>query len=434
MNRNGKTVLVIDDSPTVRRLAEIVLTQANYTVYTAEDGDEGLDVTRKIHPSVILVDFVMPKMNGYKFCKLLRSDENLKDIPLILITSKGEDVGQKFEEQFGVVHYFTKPFEPDDLIKKLEDVLTEAGVAAEFEAEEEGLSGQMQGNGHALVGNVQERVDKVVRNYFQKDFPLLMKRVLSDTLRETGLVKDDTLVLTGKISHIGLPDILHFAHVSRLSGRLSVISKSVFGEIFLENGMLVFATVSKKDTRRFLTDLLKEDKRISPTALAQVIEEARTKSLPIGKLLVQRGILTESELTGYLKKQAQAAFNDILAVNDGNFYLENAPVPVNLQDISFRMPLPAALVEGLRLLDERQMASQTLKDDSIVLMRLITSEDVLERVKLSDKEMRIFSLVDGQKTLGEVISKSGSSAAEVKHIAYSLEKIGLLRIKDAVPT
>ena len=96
------------------------------------------------------------------------------------------------------------------------------------------------------------------------------------------------------------------------------------------------------------------------------------------------------------------------------------------------MPLPAALVEGLRLLDERQTASQALKDDSIILMRLITSEDVLERVNLSDKEMSIFSLVDGQKTLGEVISKSGSTPAEVKHIAYSLEKIGLLRIKDAV--
>jgi len=431
MSANGKTVLVIDDSPTVRRLAEIVLTQANYTVYTAEDGDEGLEVTKKIHPSVILVDFVMPKMNGYKFCKLLRSDNEFKDIPIILITSKGEDVGQKFEEQFGVVHYFTKPFEPDELIQKLEGVLAESESPAKpAEAAPSVPEGAVE-NAEALVGAVQERVDRVVRAYFQKDFPLLMKRVLSDTLRETGLVKDDTLILTGRVTHVGLPDILNFAHFSRLSGRLSVISKALFGEIFLDSGMFVFATVSKRETQRFLTDLLRDDNRLDDATLSAVVEEARDRSMPVGKVLVERKILSEEELTGYLKIQAQSAFNDILSVTEGNFYLENAPLPLNLQDITFRLPLPAVLVEGLRLLDEQQMASQVLKDESVVFIRLITSEDVLESVHLNADETRIFSLVDGRKNLGEIITQSGMRSADVKRICYSLQKVGLLRIKDA---
>jgi len=430
MSANDKTVLVIDDSPTVRRLAEIVLTQANYTVYTAEDGDEGLEVTKKIHPSIILVDFVMPKMNGYKFCKILRSDDKFKDIPIILITSKGEDVGQKFEEQFGVVHYFTKPFEPDELIGKLENVLEETAEPVET-APVATAGAEMGDSPEAIVAAVQEKVDRVVRSYFQKDFPLLMKRVLSDTLRETGLVKDDTLILTGRVTHVSLPDILHFAHVSRLSGRLSVISKTIFGEIFLESGMFVFATVSKRDAQTFLTDLLREDGKIDDQQLGQIVEEARDRSLPVGKILLEKSIITEEELTGYLKNQAQSAFNDILSVSDGNFYLENAPLPVNLQDISFRTPLPGVLVEGLRLLDERQMASEALKDESVVFMRLITSEDVLESVHLNADETRIFSLVDGRKRLNEIISESGLDSGDVKRICYSLQKIGLLRIKDS---
>ena len=121
-----KKVLVIDDSPTVRRLAELVLTQSGYEVFTAPDGDEGLELAKKIKPSIILVDFIMPRMNGYKLCKIIRSDPSLKDIPLMLITAKGEEVGQTFEEKFGVIHYFQKPFEPDDLVNKINEEIGRA--------------------------------------------------------------------------------------------------------------------------------------------------------------------------------------------------------------------------------------------------------------------------------------------------------------------
>ncbi len=430
MGSNGKTVLVIDDSPTVRRLAEIVLTQASYTVYTAEDGDVGIDMTRKVRPSVILVDFVMPKMNGYKFCKILRSDAELRDIPIILITSKGEEVGQKFEQQFGVLHYFSKPFEPEDLTRKLEEVLAEAESAPPAE----GAPAAEQPPAQPLTGDVvdtfQERFDRVVRQYFQKDFPLLMKRVLSDTLRETGLVKDDTLILSGKIKMVSLPDILQFAHMSRLSGRLSVISRTMFGEVFLDNGLFVFATVSKKDSHNFLSDLLLADGKLDAKTLRKIIEESREKSMPIGKILVSRGIISSKELGDYLLKQAQSAFNSILEITEGNFYLENAPLPINLQDVNTRMPLPKILVEGLRVLDEKQIAAAQFKDESVVFMRLITSEDALASVDLSEKEMKIFSMVNGRLTLRELVDQSRLDSLEVKRICYSLQKIGLLRIKD----
>ena len=430
MSTNGKTVLVIDDSPTVRRLAEIVLTQASYTVYTAEDGDVGIDMTRKVHPSVILVDFVMPKMNGYKFCKILRSDPDLRDIPIILITSKGEEVGQKFEQQFGVLHYFNKPFEPEDLTRKLEEVLAEAESATPAEAPQAEQPTPAQPLTGDVVDTFQERFDRVVRSYFQKDFPLLMKRVLSDTLRETGLVKDDTLILSGKIKMVSLPDILQFAHLSRLSGRLSVISRAVFGEVFLDNGLFVFATVSKKDSHNFLSDLLVADGRLDAKALRRIVDECREKSIPIGKLLVERKILSADELGQYLLKQAQAAFNSILEITDGNFYLENAPLPINLQDVNTRVPIPKVLVEGLRVLDEKQIAAEQFKDETIVFMRLITSEDALASVDLSENEMKIFSMVNGILTLRKLTEESRLDPLEVKRICYSLQKIGLLRIKD----
>jgi DNA-binding response OmpR family regulator len=127
ITRRGKMakekIVVIDDSPIVRKLAELALEEEGYKVYTAEDGEEGLRVSEEVLPSVILVDFIMPRISGYQFCKSARENELLKDIPIILITGKGEDVGKKFAEKFGVVDYFIKPFKSEMLVDKVNSII-----------------------------------------------------------------------------------------------------------------------------------------------------------------------------------------------------------------------------------------------------------------------------------------------------------------------
>lgn len=133
-------ILVVDDSPLVRKLAEASLQEAGYEIYTADDGEEGLKIADTINPDLILVDFIMPKMTGSQFCKLLQENEKLKNIPIILITGKGEEVGKKFAEKFGVLDYFVKPFKSEDLVDKVNAILggvTEISeIPEEFELKE----------------------------------------------------------------------------------------------------------------------------------------------------------------------------------------------------------------------------------------------------------------------------------------------------------
>lgn len=116
-------ILVLDDSPLVRKLAEVSLQEAGYDVYTAGDGEEGLKIAEEVKPDLILVDFIMPKMTGAQVCKLIRENEVLKEIPIILITGKGETVGQTFIEKYGVLDYFIKPFKSEELVDKINQVL-----------------------------------------------------------------------------------------------------------------------------------------------------------------------------------------------------------------------------------------------------------------------------------------------------------------------
>src|SRR5215204_1121610 len=109
----GELVLVIDDSPTITKVVQLVLTKAGYQVDTAADGEAGLEAVRAKRPDLILLDFVMPRMNGYQFCRELVADAKLRDIPVVLMSAKGDQVGERFVKVMGIVDYITKPFSPE---------------------------------------------------------------------------------------------------------------------------------------------------------------------------------------------------------------------------------------------------------------------------------------------------------------------------------
>jgi DNA-binding response OmpR family regulator len=109
----GERILVIDDSPTITKVVQLVLTKAGFAVQTAADGEAGLAAVRAERPDVILLDFVMPRMNGYQFCRELNADAKLRDIPVVLMSAKGDQVGERFVKVMGIVDYITKPFSPE---------------------------------------------------------------------------------------------------------------------------------------------------------------------------------------------------------------------------------------------------------------------------------------------------------------------------------
>src|SRR3954465_12250718 len=109
----GELVLVIDDSPTITKVVQLVLTKAGYPVQTAPDGEAGLESVRAQRPEVILLDFVMPRMNGYQFCRELVADAKPRDIPAGLMSAKGDQGGERFVKVMGIVDYITKPFSPE---------------------------------------------------------------------------------------------------------------------------------------------------------------------------------------------------------------------------------------------------------------------------------------------------------------------------------
>jgi twitching motility two-component system response regulator PilG len=110
-------VLVIDDSNTIRRSAEIFLRQAGFEVILAEDGFDALAKISDHHPRVIFVDIMMPRLDGYQTCALVKQNPNLKATPVIMLSSKDGVFDRARGRLAGSDRYLTKPFTKESLIE-----------------------------------------------------------------------------------------------------------------------------------------------------------------------------------------------------------------------------------------------------------------------------------------------------------------------------
>ncbi len=114
-----KTILVVDDSPTERHVLSELLTSNGYQVITAENGVEGVEKAKKELPDLILMDVVMPGLNGYQATRTLTRDETTKHIPIIVCTSKGQETDRIWGLRQGALDYIVKPVDADDLLSKI---------------------------------------------------------------------------------------------------------------------------------------------------------------------------------------------------------------------------------------------------------------------------------------------------------------------------
>ena len=119
-------ILVIDDEVQLVEMAQMRLEAAGYEVVTATDGREGLEKAKSIEPDLILCDVMMPKMDGYKVCGLLKNDSRYSKIPLILFTARAQQDDQDVGDEVGADAYITKPFEPPVLLAKIKELLEQS--------------------------------------------------------------------------------------------------------------------------------------------------------------------------------------------------------------------------------------------------------------------------------------------------------------------
>ncbi len=123
MSFEKRRILLVDDEADLVFMLEARLKANGYEVLKAYDGETGLETARKENPDLILLDVMMPKMDGYKVCSLLKDDERYAKIPIVLFTAKAGEQTIQASKEAGADDYILKPFEPSILLDKIRELL-----------------------------------------------------------------------------------------------------------------------------------------------------------------------------------------------------------------------------------------------------------------------------------------------------------------------
>lgn len=117
------TILLVDDEPDLLESLSIRLQASNYNVLTASDGLEALKKARALSPDLIILDLMLPKMDGYKVARLLKFDNRYSDIPILILSARGQDLDKELGKSAGADDYMVKPFDSKELLSRVENLL-----------------------------------------------------------------------------------------------------------------------------------------------------------------------------------------------------------------------------------------------------------------------------------------------------------------------
>jgi CheY-like chemotaxis protein len=427
----GEKILDIDDSPTVQRLIEMILTTQGYQVVLASDGEEGVAKARAERPAVILVDFVMPKMNGFQVCKALKEDPDFNDTPIILVTSKGDKVGSKFVDVLGITEYFTKPFQPEELLAKIREVIDKkkpqpasvatkapARVARETIAPGPGVQAA-QGVVESIVKNI---VEQALEDFVKKVLPQKIQQELAK-VRPGG-----SAGIQGNLASVPLEEVIQMLGLQRQNGKLVINRNGDVVEVFFRDGLIVFASAMRTGLgTSALEMLLRKYCRLQEDSLQHVLRIAEMTSQSIDAILIQEKLLTAKAFTECVRRCTESSVYKIMTWKQGAFTFEKAVAPVFSNPIHLKVE--DLLLEGARRADEWNLIQQKIPNFSMVFEPAIGNAEELTMRGMSESDTKVFSLINGRRTVQEIIDQVDLSEFDVAKSMFILLSVNFIRRK-----
>ena len=116
-------ILIVDDEPNLVLALEHLMKKEGYEIRAAADGEEAVEAAAEFRPDLILLDIMMPKMDGYEVCQRIRANAALQDVAIVMLTAKGREVEREKGLALGADHYITKPFSTREVVRKVKEIL-----------------------------------------------------------------------------------------------------------------------------------------------------------------------------------------------------------------------------------------------------------------------------------------------------------------------
>jgi CheY-like chemotaxis protein len=454
-------VLVVDDSKTILKVVHAILTIHGYEAVLARDGVEGLERLHADGPiDLILLDFVMPRMNGYQFCRQLRADPSIADVPVVLMSARTEAIGDRFVEQTGAMDAVGKPFDSRALVAVVGRVLERAAAGRadrhapqpdQMMAEEEldrGPESIAPASRHfRTLGAVGRLIAEAVTPSFKRMSPeqladpghvasaltlSLDDRTLGEirkTLDEVGAWGDPNQLLRGELDGIPLAELLQFFQLARQTGVLYVTHKSQAMTMYIREGMVDYVQSTGVDEEFRLGRYFVKRGLISREEIDQIVSRVPAGKL-MGAALVEEGKITTAQVREALGEQSSELTYELLRWPAGRFALMKEPFSELAQKSKLGLGMSNLVLEGFRRVDEWRVMEKTI-DFNAVLFVDQHALGSLDSSRMGPDELRLLKAIDGQRTVREVMAETALASFDAIQIVYRLQQSRIVRAKGS---
>jgi DNA-binding response OmpR family regulator len=448
-------VLVIDDSPTILKVVGTILTRHGYHASLARDGVEGMQKLENGGPyHLILLDFVMPRMNGYQFCRALRAHPVHKDMPVVLMSARTAQIGDRFVEQTGAIDALGKPFDARALVAVVDGALAkreegsrrvrrpdtmvdEAELTTEPESPAQSpelrvlgkLANQIAEAIAPEVGRlrpkeigIRERVEQAVLRALADD--VLVR--LSRTIEELDAARGSGVVMRGDIDKIPLAELVQMFQLRRQTGVLRVLHGRRSMTIAIREGTVdLVQSVGTEDEFR-LGRYFVERGILTREELQAILDEKGDELL--GEALLARNRIDERQLLVALARQSSELIYEVLRWPRGHFTLSEEPFSVEAQKAALGLGISELVLEGFRRVDEWRLMADSI-DFNAVLVVDQTTLGTLDPDRFGQSERRILDAIDGKRTVRQVMEVSELGSFDAVRFVYQLVQTRIAREK-----
>jgi CheY-like chemotaxis protein len=445
-------ILVVDDSPTIRKVVTRILERHDYRTLSAGDGLEALELLDREAADLMLVDFVMPRMNGYQLCLSVRQNERLRELPVVLMSAKGDKIRGKFVQQTGALDAITKPFDARGLIAVVESALGKAeGAPREGSVPPDPTSGPDTSSEGAETRGLESsaRLGEFLARALGPTLPAapgrrgadgegwaprfahaLTPEVMASLLEEVAaldLASTTGEILSGDLGSISIAEILQLLDQQKKSGALTLHHAPKRVTLFMRDGSLDFASYTGLPEAFLIGRYLADHGHLDRAAIEEYVQGSKREQQALGDFLVEREIVLPAALTEALKRQTSELLYEVVRWRTGRFrFVEKVESELSARA---RLGLHTAglVMEGFRRVDEWRLIEDSFDFSDVLFCDALAIANFRDQQGLSSDELRVLGAIDGEATIGEILDGLGGTAFENCKMLYRLLNVRLVK-------
>jgi DNA-binding response OmpR family regulator len=470
----GTRILVVDDSSTIRSVVSAILEKSGYEPRVAADGQDAYEALASgdVKADLVLLDFVMPRMNGYEFCRALRANAELAATPVVLMSARADHIREHFVQQTGALDAITKPFDRQALVTVIDNALRKVNAKANRISSARLLEPEPStveaGRGTVVVSAEGTSRTQVAQLAAQRLAGLAVRVVtgnpgiapaeltallserfsgeampeLVELLGDLERVERSRALLSGDMAVVPIGAILQLLQAEQQTGvlvctsegnaiRAGEASRTEVRATFREGAIDLVQSTGAGDEFRlgrfFIDEGILTESEIEAVTLRQQASSPKPSRTPLGMTLLATGKIVETQLRSALVRQSSELLYEVIRWPSGRFELRRDPPSELASSAKLGLPVASVVMEGFRRVDEWRAIERALGSFDAVLFRDDVVFSTLAVGTLPPKERAVLDVVDGERSVRAIVAASRQSSFDACRILAQFLEARVLR-------